>query len=587
MNIFRLIRGEMQKTLLRPLMYVISIVLVCALLGSVGLFHMTDRQLTASGYVVAGDTKTDVYNNFLSSTAMNKTIADSYMQDARELIDYYTALNNDPTSTVSAKLKTLVTSANGELLIYQNNIRATSAEATDLSNLEQNRQNLINYCNQIKINLSTAVQGSNLTLLIEKNYFDDYIGLISSCLNYLNNAIDTNSLEDHKLLTAKIAEATGYTHIDGKGYLDKIATLTNQQITDVIVNKEIISNLNKQQNTATAYLNELNNKMAQDLDKEEVSLEQYKDTALAYYYTASQQKQLVKDSVYYYPIASFGDAKINQFAGYKNVNTYQLMQDITRNNYLISHNQTNNKVAAVFSPTVSFGDKVSALDVVYFGLEICGLIIIIICIVLIASMIAGETGKGTLKMLAVRPYTRNQILVGKILATLFFGIILLIFSALILFVSGWAMFGIDSTPVLAVFNATSAFVVSPFVLILIYIALFIVKLLFYIMLAALFATLFKNNIMATLFPILIYIANAVFAFLFASTYWYAFIPFACVDLFKFFGGSFVINNNPIAIALSTPIFYNSSFVYSICILLGSMILMSLISHLIFNKREIR
>ncbi len=202
-------------------------------------------------------------------------------------------------------------------------------------------------------------------------------------------------------------------------------------------------------------------------------------------------------------------------------------------------------------------------------------------------MIASENARGTLRVQCLRPYSKRQILSSKIWATLFLGVILLLFSALVLFIAGWIMFGLDFTNILAVFNSTNAFIISPIAMIFVYIGLFVLKMIFYIMLAAMLATMFKNDIAAIIVPILIYVANAVLAFIFTATMWYAYVPFACVDLFKFFGGGFALAENPISIILSTPLFYNSNFVYSVSMFAGLLIIMTIISHICFKKREIR
>ena len=585
MSIFRLIRGEMQKILLRPFMYIITIALVLALFGSVALFQMTDRQTL--GYTISGSTKSEVYTNFLSNTSINKNIADKKIDTALGLVDTYSAINATPSTSVTAKIKSLLNSATGELVVYQNNIQSISSNETDLSTVEQSRQNLITISEQIQSTFVDAVQGDILSILITKNSFDTFVGLITQANNFLNSAIDTNNLDDHKLILNNLTNVIGYKSIEGKNYFNKLTTLANQQFTDIVVKEEIISSLKLQYDTAKEYMNTIDSKITEELNDEAVNVQDFKNTVLSYYYTALQYEQLVKDSIKYYPVENYQDTTINSFIGYKDINSYELHQEITRNDYLISHNMTDNLTGSVFSPTTSFGNQVSALDLVYFGLEICGLIIIIISIVLVAQSIAGESGRGTLRLQAIRPYSRCQILSSKIAASVLFGTILLIFSAIVLFIAGWIMFGIDTTSILVVFNASTPFVISPFALIFIYIALLIFKIFFYIMFATLISTLFRNNIAGILIPLVFYIVNAVFSFLFVTTAWYAFIPFSCIDLFKFFGGSFIMADNPLSIALSSPIFYNTNFIYSICMSVALCILMIIFSHIAFKKRDIR
>jgi len=588
MSIFRLIRGELQKILLRPLMYIITIVLVVGLIGSVVLFSSTIQDRQANGYTIAGENKAEVYTNFLSNSKINKTIANDNRDNALNLVSIYADINTDPNSTPTAKLKATIKSLKGELEVYKYNIESTSATETDLSTLNQNRANLLSYVQSLEKDLSDATQSDVRTILMTQRDYDLLVGLLSASKNYLNSKeMDTNSLDDHKVLLSKLTNAIGYEDISGATYFDKLETLTKDAVTDVVISKEVITDLQTKHTKVTTFMTNVNAKIDEQLNNDEISLSQFKDTVLSYFYASSQYVDLVNNAVMYYPIASFSDAKINQMSGYSNVNTYELKQAITRDSYLIEHDLTSNTTAYVFGAGLSFSNTVSALDLVYFGLEICGFIIIVVSIILIASMIAGENARGTLRVQCLRPYSKRQILSSKIGATILLGFILLLFSAIVLFVAGWIMFGLDFTTMLAVFNATDAFLISPIAMIFVYLGLLMCKMIFYILFATMLATIFKNDIVAIIIPTLIYVLNAVLAFVFASTYWYAYIPFACVDLFKFFGGSFVLNNNPISIVLSTPLFYNTSFIYSICMFGGLMIIMTIISHLCFKKREIR
>lgn len=587
MSTFRLIRGELQKVLLRPLMYILTLVLVLGLVGSVVLFDNTIADRQNSGYTIAGETKSEVYANYLSGTTISKSIADQKLSQSKNMVDKYAVLNSTPAETSTAQLKTILASLTGELEIYKNNIQATSSTETDLSTLNQNRENLKQYTERLKQTFNSSINGSIRSILISQNDYNMYVGIIGAVHNYLTSAIDTNSLDDHRLLLDRLSTAISYSSIQGTSYFDKLNTLTNQCITDVTISGDDIARLTTLYTTASAYLVDLNDRMAEALNDDTVSLAEYKNIALSYFYTSKQYSDLVQNSIAYYPVANYGDAQITSLIGYTSINSYQLRQDIARDAFLIENNLTQNTTAYPFSSGTSFSNTASALDLVYFGLEICGFIIIVLCIVLIAGMLAGENARGTLRVQALRPYSRGQILSSKIWATIILGFIMLLFSALVLFFAGWIMYGIDFTPILAIFDASHAFVISPIALIFIYLGLLVFKMIFYILLATLIATLCKNEIAAILIPVLLYVANAVLAFVFSSTYWYAYVPFASVDLFKFLGGGMAIAHNPISIVLSTPIFYNTSFVYSICMSVGLVLIMAIVSHIRFKDSEIR
>lgn len=587
MSIFRLIRGELQKILFRPLMYIITIVLVVSLIGSVILFGSTIHDRQDSGYTIAGENKSEVYNSFLSNSTINKTIADNSLATALTLVNTYSGINIDANNVATQKFKNIIVQLKGELEVYKNNIQATDTTETNLSKLNQNCQNLKNYITSLRTELSKATQGDICTIILTQRDYDLYVGLINASSNYLNSSMDQNSLADHKLLLSKLTNAVDYADISGSTYFDKLETLTTEAITDVVIGEEVAKTLREKHETVSNFMTKIRTNIDEQLNDENVSLDTFKSTVLSYYYASSQYVDLVNNSIVYYPVQNFTDQQINKKMGYSNVNKYQLQQSITRDSYLIDNNLTSNSTAYVFGIGTSFSNTASSLDLVYFGLEICGFIIIVLCIVLVASMIASENARGTLRVQCLRPYSKNQILSSKILATLILGVILLIFSALVLFIAGWIMFGLDFTTILAVFNATNAFLISPIAMIFVYLGLLICKLIFYILFATMLATIFKNDIIAIIVPTIIYVLNAVLAFVFATTYWYAYVPFACVDLFKFFGGNFALANNPISLVLSTPLFYNSNFIYSVCMFGALTIIMAIISHLCFKHREVR
>ena len=87
MSMFRLLRGEMHKILMRPILYIITGVLVLALFLSVSLINMSDR--STYSFSVVGDTKDAVYENFLTSNVKNKTDADELVKNALNILYTY------------------------------------------------------------------------------------------------------------------------------------------------------------------------------------------------------------------------------------------------------------------------------------------------------------------------------------------------------------------------------------------------------------------------------------------------------------------------------------------------------------------
>lgn len=583
-SMFRLLRGEMHKILMRPILYVITGVLVLALFFSATLMNMTDRKTLE--YSITGSTKEEVLTNFLSNPSMNKSKADENMSSAQNIVLNYSTLNANPETTTSAQLikqSELCINAFDRYLYYiQNGI---------INSVKTQKADLLVQTKNLNMLMANAVDG-NPKILITNDDFNNFVNLMSMTISILEaSGYDENKLEDHDYIASKLKECLGYSNIAGASYFDKLKTICVNNVDDVIISETIIKALNIQIMQSSAHMVTLYDKIVEGVNSADVTVEQTKDYALSYLYTATQIYNYVTDTVFYEPVKTFSDGKVATFKGYqvndsKAINLYEVEQRITQNAYLLSQNETVNHFSQVFSPTMSFSSQVSALDLVYYGLEICSFVILIFCVILAAGMVAGEQSSGTLKMLAIRPYSRNKILSSKILATILFGMIFIIFSAIVLFLVGAVMYGVDFTTMIAVFNADSVFLISPIAMIFIYIGLLLVKILFYVLLATMISVVFKSNIWAVAISILIYFVSALFSVMFTSSYWYAYLPFAGIDFFKFFGGN-LITGNSLGIMLSSPLFYNSDFFVSLLTVLVSIIAMVVISYLTFNKREIR
>ena len=376
-SMFRLLRGEMHKILMRPILYVITGVLVLALFFSVTLLSMTNRSTTE--YTIAGDTKDVVMQNYLSAESINKTLADKNMSDTLAKIEYYSTINQDPATTVTAQLKTLIKSAQDLLISYKYQIQQeqiAEPKSTNLSNLDKVRNDLSTCLKDLQEVLDNATK-NNVIVLMEKTDFDTFTSLTSTAIIYLDATIDVNNLNDHEILVDKVSNVDGYAHIEGPTYLDKLTTIINQRITDVFINEELITSLNTQFTTASTYLSTLNTNIVKAVSDDTITLTEMKSDVLAYFYTAKQMNDLATASLYIEPIKGLTDSRATKYIGYNGIQVYTFNEEITRNNYLIANNLSGSDYASVFSPTMSFSNQVSAFDLVYFGLEICGFVIYI------------------------------------------------------------------------------------------------------------------------------------------------------------------------------------------------------------------
>ena len=268
-------------------------------------------------------------------------------------------------------------------------------------------------------------------------------------------------------------------------------------------------------------------------------------------------------------------------------NSYENNQNISRNEYQINTTVYDNTTLQTFSFENTSGYKQSAFDCIYITLKICTILIVFFTIMMIAGLITSETENGTIKLLLIRPYNRSKILIGKMLATLFFSVIFLLLAVVISFTFGAIKFGMPAlTNVLVTFNATSTFLINPVLLLLIFFVSCVLDIIFYLILSLTVAVLFRSYIGAITTSFLIYVGAVIVGAFLPSSIIYAYLPFTNTSLFRFFGGELLSNiTNKASVFVATPV-QSAQTIYSSLIITGVTSIVLLITALVtFNKRD--
>lgn len=271
----------------------------------------------------------------------------------------------------------------------------------------------------------------------------------------------------------------------------------------------------------------------------------------------------------------------------KDFNDYEYRERIATNKYFIDNNIYSNSYTSNFVFAQNSGKETNAMDFMFFSMEICTVFITIFAMMMICNLITSETESGTIKLLLTRPFRRSKIITAKLLATIFFVICFVIFSAVLSFVAGYAIYGFDNTNILAVFNASSVFVISPIGLMLLNILFLTLDILFYTIIALMISILFKNYAGSISFCMILIIVAYALNILFANMFWYSLLPGMNLHLFKYFGNSFasIATTSVFQNILITPIQSTMSFFYSLLIILGYSCVSIAISYAVFNKRD--
>ncbi len=298
--------------------------------------------------------------------------------------------------------------------------------------------------------------------------------------------------------------------------------------------------------------------------------------------------ELVTNGIYLNALKDYSGTQLNSFYGLENFNFYEAQETQSKLIYYSNHGTCSMDYANPFNLMQPSNFKINCYDFSYYALRLCMFIIIIYVVTVAATTITGELQSGTMKMLAIRPYKREKILGGKLLATLLIGIILILVSAVATLIMGLISYGGASMQVLVVFNATKAVAMSPFALYAIMLLTLMVEMVFFVLLAMAISLLFKSQIGSVAVSILAFFGTLVLNTLLGKSAWLAVLPFTNINLYKYFGSSFVSTSNDfLASVLTSPVANGVNFWISAVYTLISIIGLTVLIFEVFKRRDMR
>ena len=141
-----------------------------------------------------------------------------------------------------------------------------------------------------------------------------------------------------------------------------------------------------------------------------------------------------------------------------------------------------------------------------------GIFIIVILVMVAGTIVSEEFNKGTIKLLLVKPYSRNKILASKFVTSLIMIVIVVMVTALMELLIGGVIFGFDSLsiPVLEYdFNANSVQAINVFVYFGIQLLTQLPMIILLTTLAFALSTLFTNSALAITIALLGYMSTTI------------------------------------------------------------------------------
>ncbi|WP_029192314.1 ABC transporter permease [Paenibacillus harenae] len=224
---------------------------------------------------------------------------------------------------------------------------------------------------------------------------------------------------------------------------------------------------------------------------------------------------------------------------------------------------------------LSFGGRDTSMwEVISTESMILFVLLTIFSVVIAAASVAEEFTSGTIKLLLIRPWSRNKVLLSKYISILLFGLL----QAAALFLStlliNWICFGIysslDETQQGLLFPGGS----NPFAYMLMYYGMKLISLVVTVTLAFMISTIFRSGGLAiglSLF-LLLGVNNFVLLLGFLDYKWIDYLLFMHLDLTKYIG--------------ATSLEDGSNLWFSLGILGAYYIIFVALTWYVFNKRDV-
>lgn len=581
MRTLKLANRELKKIFLKPIMLVTFFAVIVAL--AITTFTFTPTQKSYTSVQLVGTNINMAYQNFLDdSHTESKSAYDKVLEKQKNWItNYYSKIKNQ---TEIEQFKSLVTQTQTSLntLHYAVKDYQTDKNQTNSDNVKTCYAALYNNAS----NTSAFLQAldSNISFYLKIEDFDTLIDFFDGIAKNIPQAFSNPDLQyveicnflldnfDFKQISPIIQGITvlPITEEDINTMLDEYyykiySTDPENQETKLGILFTQIKNFAAQKSESTAQ---------EDFDTLNTLVSNYKSVAYMSA-TALQNNWMIKSA------GTMDDINLKSCIGFTKYNSYLYKQELAKYSFLLQNDKYDVDYLSTFSFNQDSGNSTNAFDFTIYAMQIVSFVLIIVSVFIASGTVASELSNGTMKMLAIRPYSRTKIIIGKLLATLSFMCIMLFISLLIAFGVGYFSYGIQTTNVLIVFDATNVVVLNAFCVIGLYFLSCILNLIFYICLTMFFSVLLKSNVISVIFGMGTYALSLVFNALLYAKDWFRYLPFAHLDLYKYLGTS--LNSGQFfGFSLANGI----NFDYSITYIAVTILVFIVSTVFIFRKRNI-
>lgn len=577
---FKVISAELKKMVSKPGIYVLAILLAIILV--LGVFIYNPTVYSTSNITLTGSTVMEKYTYFIGEGSGSiKLQADSSITDASNKILSYTIDGKTQEENIEDLYDTFI--------MYYNNYREAAYNDTPANVITTYRNNLVNALNSLNIAITTGVNNSSAgayTILTTRSNYDRYTSAYESVRTLFNT--NTSNIADICQEYEDSYRNDFTSSIDALIY----PTLSEELIRDYTVNEE-----GTKLHTELLRLNEINDSIQSiyndvrdgTKDNESISvMQELEDLANLYMNTASTFTNLVN-----YELLSNAFSFVNtndqlDLLYLENETQYNSNTLLIRYDYLFDNNKTENDYAHPLTIGVTSNDEINAYDYAYFILRLFSFIIIVYAIMSACHAIAGEIKEGSMRYFAIRPVNRLTLYFGKFFAIILMSLIMIIFSAIIAVCVGGAVYGFSSASILTIFNSSTAIVIHPIVMLIIYLVSLLLELIVYTSIAMLLSCLFKSDLFAVTLMIVLYLLNTLLpVFVTGANSWLTYYPFSHISLYSLFGSSiYAISNNFLNMLLGAKVYAGTNIGLTITVIVLFVVIINLLATVAFKKKEL-
>ena len=202
------------------------------------------------------------------------------------------------------------------------------------------------------------------------------------------------------------------------------------------------------------------------------------------------------------------------------------------------------------------------------------LIIALLLIISCSALVAGEFSEGTMKMMISRPYKRSEILSAKLLATLFYGLVLLVTTFLLNFILLGIFYGFNDMGAKEMMWTSTKIIYIPAALkTIIIFGLDFLKVIVYVILAFAISAISRSRSIATGFSLFLLLVGGEIAQTLAIFFnWGKYLPFGMSDFGSIVNIGACIEGTTLAFAIGISVIYSIIFCAA--------------GYLVFEKRDI-